>query len=168
MTLVELIAAIAICAVGIMATVGVLDTSRQAANTAEARQVATQRAELELERTLALSWDVLGHPTTPVPSGDPALPSSRITNDSPRQYRFDLSNATRREVLQVITGALPGQVPSDRTAWTDGQSRLSGFTYRYVTRSANGRTRRITVVVTVNAPARVAPVLVSSLVTRPG
>jgi prepilin-type N-terminal cleavage/methylation domain-containing protein len=167
MTLIELMVAMVICAVGIMSTIVVLDMSRAAGDESEAREVLAHQAELELERAMALDWDVLGHAQAPSRSTTPGHPSSYVTTHSPARYQFDRTDTSRSEVFHVINnGAATGAVPHDGTEWNDAQSRLSGWVYRYVTRP-NDDMRRIVVVATVNAPAKGKPVLVSSLVSNP-
>jgi prepilin-type N-terminal cleavage/methylation domain-containing protein len=165
-SLIELMVAMVICAIGIMSTVVVLDMARSAGDESEAREVLAHHAELELERAMALDWSVLGHPSTPARSTTEGHPASYVTTDSPARYRFDRTDSSRSEVLHVITGATPGAVSASGTQWNDAQSRLSGWVYRYVTRP-NDRTRRIVVVATADAPSTADPVLVSSLVTNP-
>ena len=165
-SLIELMVAMVICAVGIMSTIVVLDMSRAAGDESEAREVLTHHADLELERAMALDWDVLGHPTTPARSNTVGHPSWYVTTDSPARYKFDRTDSTRSEVLVVITGATPGAVAANGTQWTDSQTRLSGWVYRYVTRP-NDRTRRIVVVATADPPSTAQPVVVTSLVTNP-
>lgn len=166
MTLIELMVAMFILVVGVMATVAVMDRSRAVGDDTEAREVLTRQAQREIERLSALPWSRLGHPTTPVRSTVAGHPANNITTDSPARYRFDATNTARTEPLVVIGGPSPGQAPANGTQWVDGQSRLQGFYYGYVTQVGT-KLRRITVVTTIGAPSKVAPVLLSTLVANP-
>ena len=59
-----------------------------------------------------------------------------------------------------------GQVSHTYSTWDDAQTRLTGRVYRYVTR-VDANARRVTVVVTSNGANPPAPLLMSSIKTRP-
>jgi type II secretory pathway pseudopilin PulG len=169
MTIVELAIAMLICMVGLLATLVVLDRSREVNVTAEARQTAAHVAEGALERILlsAPEFDTLAHAQLPA-AGAAGTPAQFVTGAN---YTFDQDATPRSEPLQVAPGPAPaplGVVAHDPTDWIDktGQSRLRGQVYRFITRPDNN-TRRVTVVVTTRAPAGVPPILISTLVTRP-
>lgn len=160
MSLLELMVAAMICAVGIIATIGVLDTSREVSVKAEFREAMAHQAEREMERILELPWDEFAHDTTiPAASSTPGDPANRVSGTN---YRYDASNSALSEPLL----ALPtGEVAPTSDAWEDNQTRLGGRVYRFVTQ-VNTYARRITVVVTGTGAKAPAPVLISSIKTQ--
>ena len=172
-TLVELMAAMMILVVGVMSTIALMDRARQLGDRNEAREAIAFQAERELEKLLEWSFPAdrfarLGHRTTPAP-GAAGTPAARITADG--AYKFDGRNLAREEALFVPGGVPAGQpvaVEQPVEDWLDGQTRLAGKVYRFVT-EADGEEdmRRVTVVVTVDPPAVVPPLYMSTLVTDP-
>jgi prepilin-type N-terminal cleavage/methylation domain-containing protein len=162
MTLIELMIAAVVCAVGIMATIAVLDTSREVSVKAEFRETMSHQAQREIERLMELPWSELAHQTAPSASSTAGDPASHVSDG---RYAYDRKNPTVTEPFVLESTGLVDHVP---TAWTDGQTRLGGRVHRFVTRvSANAR--RITVVVTGAATGAKPPahVLVSSIKTVP-
>ena len=159
MTLLELMTAAVICAVGILATLAVFETSRTVSVEAEFREAMAHHAERETERLMELPWAEFAHTTWPAPSPDPDNPASNVSGGN---YAYDASNpaATEPFVLEPT-----GLVPAASDTWEDNQNRLGGRVYRFVTRvSANAR--RITVVVTGTGANAPAAVLISSIKTQ--
>jgi prepilin-type N-terminal cleavage/methylation domain-containing protein len=155
MTMIELIVAAAICAVGTMATIGVIDNSRAVAVKAEKRDAMAHQAERELERLMELPFDNLAHPTVP------AGPASFVSGN---ELMYDRSNTALTE--QIVVSAANGQVQSTSSTWNDAQIKLSGNVYRFVSRvSANAR--RVTVVVSAGGENSPPDVLLSSIKTKP-
>ena len=163
MTLVELLVAATICGVGMMATIGVIDHSREVSVKSEKREAMSHQAQREVERLMELPFANLAHPTTnpPVASPTPGHPSSYITGNN--QYAYDRTSPGTTEPL-VLSGI--GQVGAPSVPWNDAQTRLSGHVYRFVTR-VDTNARRITVVVTVDGTNNPRDVLMSSIKTRP-
>ncbi len=169
-TLVELVVAMTILAVGVMATIGVVDRSRELGNRNEAREAIAVQAERELERIIALPYNRIGHRTIPG-AGTPGTPAAFISSG---QYQFDQDATPRSEPLRTAAGAPVGQaaVESSITAdWTDNQNRLTGKVWRFITQpSGEPNLRRVTVVATADVKAGkepAPPVLVSTIVTDP-
>ena len=165
MTMIELMVAATICAVGTIATIGVLDHSRSLAVKSEKRDAMAHQAEREMERLMELPWDNLAHSAMPAP-GDAGTPASYVSNGS---FAYDRSNPGVTETL--VVSAQNGQVAPGSDEWTDEQTRVSGRLYRYITRVDSGglgtNTRRITVVVTVDGVENPAEILMSSIKTTP-
>ncbi|HEX8085279.1 MAG TPA: type II secretion system protein [Solirubrobacteraceae bacterium] len=162
MTIIELLVSASICAVGIAATIGVMDQSRQTSVKAEQRDAMAHQAERELERLMALPWLNFQHSALPVSSASPAgNPSTYISGTS---YKYDRKDASASEPLVYSTAN--GQVEPSYTAWNDNQSRLSGRVYRYITR-IDANSRRVTVVVTADGAKAPTPLLLSSIKTKP-
>lgn len=162
MTMIELMVAATVCAIGIAATIGVMDQSRLTSQKSEKRDVLAQVAEREVETDMALPWVNFQHSAQPVANGTPAgNPSTYVTGTS---YKYDRTNASLTEPL--VWSATNGQISATYTAWDDAQTRLTGRVYRYVTR-IDGNSRRLTVVVIANGVNPPAPVLVSTIKTNP-
>ena len=160
LTMIELMVAATICAVGIIATIGVLDTSRQVSVEAEFREAMAHHGEREIERIMELPWTEFAHTSAPAGSPDPNNPASNVSGNT---YKYDASNPSAIETF-VIDPA--GQVASTSEVWEDDHNRLSGRVYRFVTQ-VNANARRITVVVTGTGANAPAAVLISSIKTQP-
>jgi Tfp pilus assembly protein PilV len=164
MTIIEVMVAAVICAVGIMATVGVMDASRKTSVRSEYRDVMAHQAERELERIMELPWANLAHnPTVPTTSPWAGTPSGV-------NFQWDRADTSKTEPL-LASGN--GQVSSTWTAWDDNaqswnnnQTRLSGRVYRFIT-TIGTNSRRVTVVVTGSGENPPPPVLLSSIKTQP-
>ena len=162
MTIIELLVSATICAVGIAATIGLMDNSREASIKSERREAMTHQAERELERLMALPWLNLQHSALPTATASPAgNPSTYISGTS---YRYDRKDSSATETL--VFSPANGQVSATYSSWDDAQSRITGRTYRYVTR-VDSNARRVTVVVTADGANVPAPVLMSSIKTSP-
>jgi len=160
MTLVELMMAALICGVGIMATIAVLDTSREVSVKAEYREAMSHQAEREIERIMELPWAEFAHTAAPASSPTQGHPASYVNGNS---YAYDRNAPAATEPFAIET---TGLVAATSSAWTDGQARLGGNVFRFVTQ-VNTNARRITVVVAGTGANAPAPVLVSSIKTRP-
>lgn len=161
MTLIELMISAVICATGIMATIAVMDTSRKVSVKAEHRDAMAHHAEREAERLMELPWDSFRHASTPITAASPAgNPSTWISGGG---FAYDRKSPTTYEPLSVGTG---GEVPTTYTTFDDGQARLKGRLYRYVT-TVEPNARRLTVVATGDGIDPPAAVIVSSIKTKP-
>lgn len=163
LTLIELMIAALICVIGVMATIGVMDTSRRIATKAELREAMAHHAERESERLLELPWENFGHPSAPITTASPA--GNPTTWISGGEFQYDRNNTADTEPFAVLDAAT-GQVPHTSLTWDDGQTRFSGRIYRFVT-TIDANSRRLTVVATANGADPPAPVLVSSIKTKP-
>jgi prepilin-type N-terminal cleavage/methylation domain-containing protein len=157
-TMVELLMAMVLVAVALGALVSTLETSRRLVTVAEKQETAVHQAERELERILALPYTAVALSSAPgAPSGDPDDPRTFVTAGTPPRYQWDQDATPRSDDLVIDTAA--GTL-APMTAWNDGQSRLSGHVHRFVTWTGDQCTscpgvqdaRRVTVVVTVDAP----------------
>ncbi len=162
MTIIELMVSATICAVGIAATIGLMDNSRHATVTSEKRDVMAHQAQRELERLMEIPWVNLQHSSLPSAQASPAgNPSTYISGSS---YKYDRKNPSASELL--VFSPTNGVVEATPTTWNDGQARLNGRVYRYITR-VDANARRVTVIVIANGANVPAPVLISSIKTRP-
>jgi prepilin-type N-terminal cleavage/methylation domain-containing protein len=170
-SLFELLIAITVLAVGLMALVSTFDHSRELVGTAEKTEVASHRAERELERILSMTYAHVAHASTPAASANPADPAFYVSGSG---YQYDQgATGPQSETLAVEGGGTLGPSPS---AWTDSETRLTGQIQSFVTWTgdyctAADRTRcakRVTVAVTVGGPRPLArPVLISTVMTSP-
>jgi prepilin-type N-terminal cleavage/methylation domain-containing protein len=170
-TLFELLMAITVLAVGLLALVSSFDHSRDLVSTAEKTEVASHRAERELERILSLPYANVAHASTPASSPDSADPAYYVSGSS---YQYDQgTTGPQSETLAVVSG---GSIGASANTWNDGETRLTGKIQSFVTWTgdyctAADRTRcakRVTVAVTVGGsrPLR-RPVLISTIMTNP-
>jgi prepilin-type N-terminal cleavage/methylation domain-containing protein len=170
-TLLELLVAITLFAVGLIALVTSFDHSRDLVSVAEKTEVASHRAERELERIASLPYASVAHSSTPGSSASSADPAFYVSGTN---YQYDQgSTGPESETLAVVGG---GSISSSAGTWTDSEARLTGQIQSFVTWTgayctAADRTRcakRVTVAVTVGGdrPLR-RPVLMSTVMTSP-
>jgi prepilin-type N-terminal cleavage/methylation domain-containing protein len=172
-TLFELLMAITVLAVGLIALVTSFDHSRDLVSVAEKTEVASHRAERELERILSLPYLDVEHGTTPGSSTDPTSPALYVSGTD---YQYDQgSTGPWWETLAVVPDG-GTDIPSTASTWTDSESRLSGRIQAFITWTgdyctAADRTRcakRVTVAVTVDGPRPLRrPLLISTVMTSP-
>jgi prepilin-type N-terminal cleavage/methylation domain-containing protein len=169
-SLIELMVAITVLAVGMVALVSSFDHSRELVTVSEKTEVASHRAERELERILAMTYENVGHASTPAGSTDPSSPASRVNGTN---YQYDQDSTPQSEPLAVVSGAGVGVAPEP---WNDGESRLNGQTQSFITWTGSYCTsadrdlcaKRVTVAVTVGGPEPLSrPVLISTIMTDP-
>jgi prepilin-type N-terminal cleavage/methylation domain-containing protein len=170
-TLFELLMAITVLAVGLVALVSSFDHSRDLVSVAEKTEVASHRAERELERILSMSYLSVAHPETPASSPDSASPASYVSGGS---YQYDQGpTGPQSETLAVVTG---GSIGVSSSTWTDSETRLTGQIQSFVTWTGDYCTvadraqcaKRVTVAVTVGGPRPLGrPVLISTIMTNP-
>lgn len=151
-TLVELMVASLVAAVGVAAVTTVLIGSRKLVTDSERDAAMTHVAEREMERALAIRYDRLALRAVPPTSTNPADPRRHVASGGPTgwTYRWDQS-ARGRSASPGPAGPAPGLTDSVDGAlgtctetglaavtpscysstWTDG--RLSGNVYRFVT-----------------------------------
>jgi prepilin-type N-terminal cleavage/methylation domain-containing protein len=172
-SLIELLVAITVLAVGMMALVTSFDHSRDLVSVAEKTEVASHRAEQELERILALPFDDVEHWPAPASSTDPASPAVYV-NGTSYQYDQGPTGPWSETLVAVDDGGT--DIASTASTWTDSETRLTGQLQSFITWTgdyctAADRTRcakRVTVAVTVGGPRPLRrPVLISTVMTRP-
>jgi type II secretory pathway pseudopilin PulG len=170
-TVVEVVVAVLLLSVGILATVSVLDGSRNLTAVAQKENTAAQVGQQEMERLLGLGYAKIGLTSTPIRSSDPANPNFYVTTGG--LFQWDRTTATRTESFCGPANC-PGGLVGPPEDWSAGT--LKGQIHRYVTWSddlcANCPTttdyKRVTVVLTMagpNAPKR--PIVVSTIVADP-
>jgi prepilin-type N-terminal cleavage/methylation domain-containing protein len=181
-TLIELLIAMTVTAVGLMALVSSFDHSRNLVSLAEKTEVATHRAERQMEQVLALPYGQIAHRIPPVNDPDPASPANYVSG---LNYQWDQGpTGPRSEILRV--DAVNGSTLLDVTPWQDSESRLQGEVHTFATQTGDlcptytppsggpqrctgtERGTRVTVAVTVDGPRPLRrPVLISAVITDP-
>jgi prepilin-type N-terminal cleavage/methylation domain-containing protein len=174
-TLFELLMAMAVTAVGLMALVSGFDHSRDLVDDAEKTEVAAHQAERQMERVLSLPYAQIAHRTLPVHSDDTTDPAHYVHAGT---YRWD-QGPTGPQTGTLVVDATNGSTLIDAQDWVDSESRLEGEIHTFVTQTGDLCTtsvcptgtqtgRRVTVAVTVEGtrPLR-KPVLISSIKIDP-
>ena len=178
-TLVELMMAALIAAVGVGAITTVLVGSRDLVTDSERGTAAAHIAQREMERALAVSFDQLALKQAPGTSTNPKDPRYHVGSSGGNwTYKWDQASGSTAPNARGLTDAVDGALDAS-TTWNDG--RMSGTIYRFVTvyddtTIANdptadppllpdGEGRRVTIVVTVTGGATERkPVLLNSVV----
>jgi Tfp pilus assembly protein PilV len=167
-TLFELLMAITVLAAGLLALVSSFDHSRDLVSNAEKTQVASHRAEQELERILSLPYDEVAHASAPADSGNPADPAFPVNGTN---YQFDQGSTGLDSEPLAVDAA--GQIDEFASTWNDSETRLTGQIQSFITWTGDycGADRatcakRVTVAVTVGGPRPLTrPVLISTVTT---
>jgi prepilin-type N-terminal cleavage/methylation domain-containing protein len=155
MSIVEVMVAALVLAVGVLATTNVVLGSRDLTTTSEKLEAASHVAEKELEALQSLQWTAQAHAATPASGPAPYTVASGV-------FQWP-TGATGAAVVNA-----GGLVPNAATSWSDG--RQSGSVYRFVswvndasTASVTQDYKRLTVVVTINGrPALDKPVVLTT------
>jgi prepilin-type N-terminal cleavage/methylation domain-containing protein len=165
-TLIEILFAIVLITLGILATAVSFDHSRRTTTAGERLEVMAHQAEAEIEQVIALPYANIGTTTAPTNpgTGDVNDPNNYVTGSS---YNYDWTDNTKVEVM--VTGGSSTLLTS--TAWDDG--RYDGTIYRYVTWvedacaacAGSQDYKRITVVV--KATNRAKPFISSTIKRNP-
>jgi type II secretory pathway pseudopilin PulG len=172
MTVIELLVAASLMSVAVIAVITTFDSSRNLVSTSEKSGVAAHQGEREIERTLALTYANIALTATPAHSASTSSPDYFANSDG--TYQWDQSASPKPADAMVADPSL-GQLTHVST-WSDGNSRLSGSIYRYVTWvddpnvAGNQNAKRVTIAVTItntgpNGPRK--PVLVSTIAIDP-
>ena len=171
-TVAEMLVAATLLLVGVVALFTTFDGSRDLTSTSEKNGIAAHRGELEVEKALSLAYKNIALTSTPAHSGSDSNPDFYANSDA--TYQWDQSSSPKPAdpmVVDATDGAL-----AHVSSWSDGQSRLSGSVYRYVTWiddphvAGTHDAKRITIAVTVDniGPKGLKkPVLVSSIAIDP-
>jgi Flp pilus assembly pilin Flp len=171
-TVVEVMVAAVLMVVGVIAMLTTFDGSRDLVTTSEKNGIAAHRGQLEVEKALSLDYRNIALTSAPGHSGSSSSPDYYANSDG--TYQWDQSGSPKPADSMVVdaTGGAIVHVSS----WNDGQSRLSGSIYRYVTWIDDPHVpgaqnaKRITVAVTVDnvgVAGSKKPVLVSSIAFDP-
>jgi prepilin-type N-terminal cleavage/methylation domain-containing protein len=129
-TIVEVLVAIVILAVGAVAVLGTFDASTRNTFRAEQSQVAIDRAQAELEKIRHLSYQDVALTTTPAHSDDSNDPRNRVSGN---QFDLDRNGLTATDphlVVAGIGGVTAGSVSPGPTSFRSGD--VTGHIYRFV------------------------------------
>jgi prepilin-type N-terminal cleavage/methylation domain-containing protein len=169
-TLFELLIAMAVTAVGLMALVSSFDHSRDLVSNAEKTEVATHQAERQIERVLSLPYAQVAHRTAPTHLADASNPRFYVAT-SGGTYQWDQGSTGPQSGTLVVDNA-NGSTLVDAQDWVDSESRLEGEVHTFVTQGGTlcpaGGCKRVTVAVTVEGPRPLRrPVLISTIMIDP-
>jgi hypothetical protein len=170
-TIVEILVAIMLLAVGVLSTIGVLVGTQKLSLVAEHQASISHRAQQELERLQSLSYAQLAMTAAPTRSTDASNPDFYVT--AAGAFQYDRKDTSKTEPFAT---AAAGTIGPAGQAWSDG--RLSGYIYDFVTWTTDPKCgpacpttndyKRITVVVTLTGAAHPSkPALVSTVVADP-
>lgn len=180
-TLIELMIASLVMAVGLLALVSGLDHSRELVTRSEKVEAATHQAERAVERILAMRYDQVSLTTAPSDSESQADPRYWVSGST---YQWDRGSTAPAafETLCVLScpAEAAGAAGTVLTAeqWEDPESRLRGWIHRFVTEvpdlctasqcPGNQPAKRVTVGVTVDGSDPLTrPVFISTLMIDP-
>ncbi len=168
--LAELLIAMVILSVGLLATFGAMDAARALTTVSEAKESGTHVAQQEIERIQAMDYTQIALTSTPAPSADEHDPRIRVTASG----TYAAKSGQAGEPLLV--DAVHGTLASGPEHWDDGRN--SGNLYRFVTWvddpscgllcPGTHDLKRIAVAVTFDGPrAPRDPIILSSLTEDP-
>jgi Tfp pilus assembly protein PilV len=129
--MIELLAAIVLMSVGILATLGVLESSRALSLVSERQETMVHRARQELERLSALPYSELSMSATPTPSASTSNPDFAVNTDGTPTYTY----GGLAESLAL--DATNGVVPATAQSWSEGNE--GGSYYDFVTYHSDGQ-----------------------------
>jgi prepilin-type N-terminal cleavage/methylation domain-containing protein len=142
-TLVEMLVAMLILMVGIVASLSVFSSSRNATLASQRHEVAVHQAQRELERLRALDYSELGMTSAPSPSADPRNPNCRVQSGGKLRVKpvagQPCAQSSSSDEAFVLTADVPGgKVDPTPTSFTVGDGTAdapptTGKIYRYVT-----------------------------------
>jgi len=174
--LVELLVAITIAAVGLVALAGTFDTSRSSVSESKEMQAASHAGQDALEQVMSLGYSSIALNAAPAASTDQYDPNYFVVGGTPPAYRWNGptgGSSTEPLVIDSSAGFSSGPL-----AW--GDSRYGGSIYRYVTwacdTAVSGATgcpatndyKRVTVAVTLKThTTRRRPIFFQSFVSDP-
>jgi type II secretory pathway pseudopilin PulG len=163
--LIELMVAMVLMVIGVLAAFLSFETSQRADGRAERTAAVSHHAQSEIEKISAMNYTEVGMETIPTNSGSGNAqdPLNYVVN-SPAGYKYDWSQPATSEPF-VNGGKL---LPSSN--WTDGNR--SGKIYRFVTWVSDACPscaksqdyKRVTIVLT--TPGSAAPFIDSTFVTK--
>jgi Tfp pilus assembly protein PilV len=192
-TIVEVLVAVFVLAVGILGFMYNFDSSRKLTLVAERQTSAAHRAQQEVERLQAVPYSELRMTSAPTHVSESCSstsnPDACVSSGSEPTYQYDPSSTTTEKLVLATTtpgecASTPvegcGVVKGEPIAWTGEHT--SGYIYEFVSwhedttcgtkcEEEKGKNyKRITVVVTVTVPSgthAVAPIRVSTLIADP-
>src|SRR4051812_31343327 len=108
-TLLEVMVAALILVIGVLAVIGVFDSSRRLTTVSEKEEVVAHRAEAELERIQAMPFAAVALSSNPSHVIDSADPDFYVTAGVPPTYRWD-QGSSGPKTDPLVVDAASGQV----------------------------------------------------------
>jgi prepilin-type N-terminal cleavage/methylation domain-containing protein len=171
-TVIELMVAVTVLAVGILSLVSVFDSSRRLVSVSERKEAAVHQAEREMERILSLDYEAVALDEVPDASDDEDDPGYYVEPGPPASYQWDQGDTGPRSDELVVDEATGTLAPE--SDWADSQGRIQGSLHRFVTWiddpccPGTEDAKRVTLAVTVDGGERQErPLLISSIVSKP-
>jgi prepilin-type N-terminal cleavage/methylation domain-containing protein len=176
-TLVELLIAMALTAVGVAATLGVFGATGRTTVISQNTEVGAQQAQAELDRLSKLKYGELALTSSPVNSTDPKNPNYRVSGSN-----FNVRAGLTEPLVTTAGDGATAKVDPGPSTFSVGQggSTITGRIYRYVTwRDENcpanvcdgtQNTKRVIVAVSLNPVANTvqrAPLWFSTVIADP-
>jgi len=129
-SLVELLIAMALTAVGIAATLSVFGASGRTTVISQNTEVGAQQAQAELDRLSKLKYGELALTSTPVNSSNPKNPNYRVSGAN-----FDVRSGLSEPLVTEAGEGATAKVDPGPSTFAVGQagSTITGKIYRYVT-----------------------------------
>lgn len=129
-TLVELLIAMALTAVGVAATLGVFGAAGRTTVISQNTEVGAQQAQAELDRLSKLKYGELALTSTPVTSANVKNPNYRVSGSN-----FNVRTGLTEPLVTVAGDGATAKVDPGPTTFAVGQngSTITGRVYRYVT-----------------------------------
>src|SRR5687767_10534340 len=129
-TLVELLVAMALTAIGVAATLGVFGASGRTTVISQNTEVGAQQAQAELDRLSRLKYGELALTSSPVNSTNPKNPNYRVSGSN-----FDVRSGLTEPLVTTAGDGATAKVDPGPSSFAVGQggSTISGRIYRYVT-----------------------------------
>ena len=129
-TLVELLIAMALTAVGVAATMGVFGAAGRTTVISQNTEVGAQQAQAELDRLSKLKYGELALTSTPVTSANVKNPNYRVSGSN-----FNVRTGLTEALVTTAGDGATAKVDPGPTTFAVGQngSTITGKIYRYVT-----------------------------------
>jgi hypothetical protein len=127
LTIIEVVVAALVLAIGAMATFGILASATKNAARAKASQVALDLAQEEMERLRAIPYDNLAVSSAPTPSSSPLSPDSRVIGST-----FALQRSPVGEPEPLVIDENGFGPKSEFVSGSPSAGGVTGTMYRYV------------------------------------
>jgi prepilin-type N-terminal cleavage/methylation domain-containing protein len=187
-TLVEILVAMFILLVGLLATVGIFTSSKSVTLVAQRHEIAVHEAQREMEKLRSLRYSELGMDTNTAPthSSDPNNPNFRIQGSGLFRVRVPPCGSgvtpcpldEEMALKNTVSGGVITPGPEPFSVGEGGNSAVTGNIYRYVTWrkeectvcTGDRDTKRLIVAITINPVRNLGPskpIWISSIATDP-
>jgi hypothetical protein len=127
LTIIEVVVAAVVLAMGAMATFGILASAAKNAQRAKASQVSLDLAQEEMERLRAIPYDDLAVSSLPVPSSSSLNPNYRVQGST-----FALQRTPVGEYGPLVVGEAGFSPKSEFVSGSPKAGGVTGTVYRYV------------------------------------